>query len=523
MTEEKKSGISSGKATYFLMIMTFISRMLGFVKNKIISVYFGAGPVADVINSTFSFPNQLRRLMAEGALSSAFIPVLSKTLVSDPTKEKASSLFQSILAFQVIVLVPFCVLCMVFARPIVDGILFNFPDSSQIPLAADLFGLFSFYLLLVSLAAALMAVLNCHHRFLLPALTPILLSFAIIGSIVFLNKSMGPYSMVVGVLGGGLIQIVVQILPVKKLGYKITPLIRFNQPEFRLVLKQWGPVLLSSSIFTINSLVAAKFASGLETGSSSALQYGLLFYQLPFGVFFNAISTVMFPRMSREAAVNDLGALRNSIGYGMRFIVVTLIPSTILLSFLAQEIIGVFYLGRTISVETCRVTADILISYSWGMVGSALFTYLQRYFYSRTKPNLPFVVSLIVVAVDIILMVILKDTPLKVSALGHANSAAFLLGSLILLVMARRDLQRIDFRKTIVTIIQLSVASAVVIGAILLYRLLAGFWWAEGLTVMNLAFLILIGTGGCAIYFGFFVLFKIDVVYDVILRRRKKK
>jgi putative peptidoglycan lipid II flippase len=192
------------------MICTFVSRLLGFVRTAVITAIYGASGTADVINLTFAVPNNLRKLLAEGALSSAFIPVLSETLVTEKDKAVPRKLVRNIITFQLLILVPLCVLSMAFARPLIVFILTRFTDPEQIELAVRLFRWFINYLLLISVSAAMMGILNSHGRFFLPAFTPILFSVAVISFILGLEKEIGVLAIAIGVIVGGIAQIAVQ-------------------------------------------------------------------------------------------------------------------------------------------------------------------------------------------------------------------------------------------------------------------------------------------------------------------------
>ena len=176
--------------TVVVMVSTTISRLFGFVRIALIGAIFGASGTADVLNAVFTIPNNLRKLMAEGALSSAFIPVLSRSIVLDKTGASARKIVRLIFSFQFIVLVPVLLACAVFAPRVVRLIL-DFKDPEKIELAGSLFRWMIHYLLLVSISAVLMGVINAHQSFLVPAITPILFSVAVISSVLLLHGFLG--------------------------------------------------------------------------------------------------------------------------------------------------------------------------------------------------------------------------------------------------------------------------------------------------------------------------------------------
>ena len=227
---------------------------------------------------------------------------------------------------------------MVFAYPIVK-VLLDFPEMARILLATRLFRWMIHYLLLVSISAVLMGVLNAHHKFLVPAVTPILFSIFVISSVLLLWKQLGVFSMVVGVLGGGFAQVLFQLPQFFSQGYTLKPDSQFDNPPFRQILKQWAPVVLTASIYTVNEQIAIRFATALEDGSTSAMSNALVFWQLPFGIFSASITTVLFPRMSRQAGSSDYLGVRRTVEYGFQYLIILLIPSALILSLLGKEVI----------------------------------------------------------------------------------------------------------------------------------------------------------------------------------------
>ena len=135
----------STKNTVLVMLSTFLSRLLGFARIAVIASIFGASGKADVLNAVFTIPNNLRKLMAEGALSSAFIPALSNSLVKDSTGKRAQNIVQNILTFQSVVLIPFCILSIIFAKPLISFVLVDFDKPEQVELAIRLFRWFISY------------------------------------------------------------------------------------------------------------------------------------------------------------------------------------------------------------------------------------------------------------------------------------------------------------------------------------------------------------------------------------------
>lgn len=505
------------------MASTTVSRLLGFVRIAVIGAIFGASGEADVLHVVFNIPNNLRKLLAEGALSSAFLPVLARSHHTDPSGTQSRQLVGQLFGFQLLLLVPLLIGATIFAEPIVHRIL-AFPEPERQVLAVQLFRWLIHYVLLISLAAVLVGTLNSHHRFFVPAAAPLLFSVSVIGSVVLLHRELGVFSMVVGVLAGGAAQLVIQIPPVLRRGYSLIPVFRFCDPVFRTVLGQWFPVLATASIFAIDQQIALFFASGLSDGSGSALANALVFWQLPFGIFSASITTVLFPLMSQQWGQNDLAGLRASLLGGLRSLALLLIPSAGALIVLGAPMIAIALQRGAFSAENTALTARVLMGYSVGLFSVGAFTFVQRFFYALGDYRTPIIASAATVVVDVLLSLYLKETGLGVVGLSIANSTAFSVGLIILLLSARQKLPVAGARIVTPAIFRALIGTAAAAATVLLIRsvfstpLRNAPWWVEGSTFRALGRLLAEGISALVVLLGVYTLLGIS---PMALIRRK--
>lgn len=518
-TPARRTALSS---TAVVMGATMVSRLLGFARQAVVNAVFGASGSADVLNAVFNVPNNLRKLLAEGALSSAFIPVLSQS-VADPAARASGvprRLVRKLFSFQTMLLVPFLVLSVIFARPITTFIL-DFPEPDRQLLATQLFRYFIHYTLLISISAVMVGSLNSTNRFAVPAFTPIVFSVLVIASVVLLYRSLGVYSMAVGVLAGGIGQVLFQTPQFIASGFDFRPSFNFSDPTFRRVLRQWLPVVASSSVFVVNQQVAIYFASGLEDGSASALTNAVVFWQLPLGIFGVSVTTVLFPRMSREAVDGETLRLRSTVAYGVRAIIALLVPSALILGFLSFEIVSVAFQRGQFNEGNTLMAARVLIGYCLGMVGVGLFNFLQRACYARGDYRTPTLTALVVLAVDVAGSVVLKETSLRVAGLAVANSIAFSLGAATLLLRLRLALGGLETRPLAVTLGKVTLAAAVLTAGLVMFRRLFGTLWKSGSSMTNLGVLAAAGIVSVLLVgFAYWVL-RVEVV--TILRNRRSR
>ena len=514
---------STARSTLTVMVCTLVSRILGFVRIAVISAFFGAGGTADVINLTFSIPNNLRKLSAEGALSSAFIPVLSKSIVRNPDdRREPVGIVRNLLSFQFVLLVPFCILCIIFAEPLISLILAEFTEAWQVELSVSLFRWFIGYLLFISISAVIMGALNSSNHFVIPAVTPILFSISVISSVIILHRSMGVYSMAVGVLGGGAAQIIFQIPKFRKYGFDFKPNFSFRNDKFRTIMRQWMPVLATSSILTITQTIAFRFASGLSEGSTSAITNAIVYWQFPYGLFSASISTVLFPKMSRQIGVGDMDGLKDTVQYGIRYLAALLIPSALFLSLYGHEIISVTIQRGAFTAENTDMTAKVLTGYSIGLLSSGAYNFLQRYFYSDGNYRIPFMITALVAVVDIVFSLWLKETRLGVVGLALANSIALTTGLIAQLFIISRRLNGIDFQKVLKTLLKIALSMVPFVLFIIGLKYFTGLWWQSGSSLKNLLLLCGGFGGSVVLILGMYRLTRLEMFQDIIssIKRR---
>lgn len=498
---------------------TFLSRILGFLRNMVVSYFFGASGTADVLNFVFNIPNNLRKLLAEGALSSAFIPQLTRTHQEDPTGERSRDLARALLTFQLGVIIPLILGAVAFAEPIIH-VLADFPEASQMALSVELFRWFILYLVFISVSAVFIGVQNSHNQFLIPSVAPLLFSLSVIGFLVLLYPWLGVHAQTVGILVGGLAQVMVQLPSILKLGYSLVPKIRFLTPDFQVVLRKYAPTISTSLIFLISQQVSMKLATSLAEGSVASFTYALIFWQLPQGVFAASIATVFFPRMSRQAALGDRVGLGESVTQGLQGLLLFLIPSAVFIQFMSLEMIHLALQHGAFTPEASRMTADIFIVLSWGLFGVGAFNFLIRLFYSDQDFRTPFWISLFAVAADLTVTVSFMHTSWGVRALALGNTTAYTLGFLILLGLARRRME--NFSLSALGIFTVKLGVALVIPALFL-------WGSDLIWPLDIAReagghealrFILRGIGALGLFLGAGSVLKLDFIR--YLKRRKE-
>lgn len=265
------------------------------------------------------------------------------------------------------------------------------------------------------------------------------------------------------------------------------------------------------------------FASGLEDGSGSAMTNALTFWQLPFGIFGASIITVLFPRMSRQAAAGDSEGLLQSLQFGFRYLVALLVPSALIMGMLSHEIVAVaLQRGEFLPVYT-DLAARALTGYCLGLLSVGAFSFFQRFFYAIGDFRTPMITALIAFTLDVALSLWLKETRLRVVGLAVANSVAFTVALGFMVNRVHRKVGHLDFGRIGVTFGKVTLSLIPVAIAIRIFRLATGNWWIDGSTLLNLGRLSLIGGISVVIVVGLYYLLRVEAFWTLFTRGRNEQ
>lgn len=390
---------------------TMLSRVLGLVREQMFAALLGAGHYADAFVVAFRIPNLLRDLFAEGALSAAFVPTFTDYLKNRGRRE-AFALANRVMNTLALVLGTLVVAGAIFSEELVRVLAANFqPDTAA--LAARLTRIMLPFLPIVSLAAVAMGMLTSQLRFGAPALAPAMFNVVSItvGAALYLS-GVGPEMAVtgwaVGTLLGGLGQLLIQLVPLQRTGWRpgVGLDLRLRDPGVQRIAKLMGPATVGLAATQLNIVVNTFFASSIE-GAPAWLAYAFRLMQLPIGVFGVAVATVATAGIARRAAERDIPGVSATLGSGLRLVAFLTVPSTAALAVLAEPVIRlIFERGRFLASDT-SATAAALVGYSLGLYAYAAVKVLAPAFYALDRARIPMKASMTAVAANVVLNVAL--------------------------------------------------------------------------------------------------------------------
>lgn len=439
---------------------TLVSRIFGFVRDVVIAGFFGAGMGADAFFVAFRIPNLLRRLFAEGSLSIAFIPVFTDCMTNEG-KDEAFRLARAALQLLSLLLAFIAIVGMLLSPIIVKVIAPGFISlPAKFTLTISLTRLMFPYIFFIGLVALCMGILNVLGHFAAPALAPVLLNLAMIGSVFFLSPHFEEpvTGLGVGVLIGGMLQLALQIPFVVKKGLLFWKKANLYHPGLKRIGKLMLPTIFGAAVYQINILVGTLLASLLPTGSVSYLYYADRLVQFPLGIFAIAIATAVLPSLSRQAANMDIDAVKDTFSHALKLVFFITLPAMVGLIVLREPIIALLFKRGAFDANTTRLTAMALLYYAVGLWAFSAVRIVVPTFYALQDTKTPVKMAFISVMVNILLSIILMQ-PLKHGGLALATSLASALNLGLLVWALRMRLGSLGLRSIIGSVFKSSVGS----------------------------------------------------------------
>jgi putative peptidoglycan lipid II flippase len=399
---------------------TLASRVLGFLRDMVVALAFGAGPVTDAFFVAYRIPNILRRLLAEGALSTAVIPVFTEYAVNR-TREELVRMLRAVLGMALLVLGLTTVVGIATAPWVVTVIAPGFADDpAQRTLAVQLTRVMFPYLILVGLAAYGMGVLNSQGRFFAAALGPAVVNVGMIVAVLALVHHVDPavLSLAIGVLVGGVGQMLVQVPSLRRVGLLVSPSTELRHPALGRVAQLLLPAVFGLAAVQVMVFVNTLLASLLPAGSISFLYYADRVMEFPLGVFGVALASASLPLMSRQAAAGDARGVAGTVNFALRLAAYVTIPATVGLVVLSVPLTRVLFERGRFGPADTTATAVALVWYAVGLVGFAGSRITAQAFYAVLEPATAVRLGILAIGANLVAAMVLMGP------MGHGGLAA---------------------------------------------------------------------------------------------------
>jgi putative peptidoglycan lipid II flippase len=420
-----------------MALATGISRVFGLFRDVTIADRFGASGAYDAFLVAFFLPVFLRQLLAEGALSTAFIPVYTEALVTDDEAERFVNNVLSLL----VILFPIVVALGILLAPYYLPFLASGFSPEKLALSIRLSRILFPFIALVGFAAVFMGILNAHHRFFVASLAPVLFNLGMIAGALLLAPrfSVEPiYGLALGALLGGAGQLLFQIPALRRVGFRFRFTLWPLHPGIRRMGRLMVPALFGLAVTQLNLLVDNKLASYLGDGGIASLQYAMRLFQLPLGVFAVSIATALLPRFSASLAAGERDRFSTQLADGISASAFVLLPAMAGLYAIGPNLIRLLFEHGSFSAADTLRTANALSFYLVGVLPYGFVYIFTRAFYAMGRTRIPLVASSCAVLTNIAFDLLLVG-PMREGGLALSTSIAGIVNTIVLAFFLWRE------------------------------------------------------------------------------------
>jgi putative peptidoglycan lipid II flippase len=476
---------------------TFVSRVLGLVRDLVLAALFGAGNQMDAFLVAFRLPNLVRDLFAEGTMSAAFVPAFTRH-VADHGREAAWSLGVQVINALVVITGTLALVGMMFAEPLVRLYAGDYASvPGKLDLTVQLTRITLPFLTLVAVAAVLMGMLNALHHYFVPALAPAMFNVVVIAGALVLVPLMpnvgwpAIVAVAVASLLGGVAQVAAQWPALRREGFRWSWRLDWRNPGLAQVLTLMGPGTLALAATQVNLFVNTLLATSQGTGAVSWLSYAFRLMYFPIGLFGVSIATAVLPEAARHASRNDPHAIGETLSKGLGLMLLVNVPATIGLIVLADPIVRLIFERGAFGATDTAATAAAVRFYAVGLVGYAAARIAAPVFYAIGRHRSPVGIAVLSMGVNVVAsLVLVAMMGFRGLALG-TSIAALVHGGVAVWALWQR-LDGMHAARLGSTILRVTIASVVMGAAVMLLPMPRGAGALTG-QALNLAMAIGIG------------------------------
>lgn len=451
-----------------------VSRVLGWVRLVVFAQLFDAAQL-DPFFAAFRIPDLIFQLVAAGALSSALIPIVASLLERDE-EAHAWRVVSTVINLMLLALATLAAALFLLAPAVMRVIAPGF-EGEQLDRTIALTRIMLLSPIFLAMGAVATSVLNAGGRFAAAAVAPSVYNLAIIGGALFLAPTFGVAGLAIGVVCGSLGHLLVQLQPLRRLGFHYEPRIDRDDPEARRALLLMAPRAFGLGAGQVTFIVVTALASTVSLGAVTDFNYAFILLQIPIGVIGVPLGMVLLPSLSRDAAVGREAEFAALLTRALRLLLFAMIPIAALTAVLRHELVDLLFGGGRLGAADLDLIATTLLWFLTGLGAHALIAVLARAFYARQDTLTPVVAAVGAVVVNTTLAIALVG-PLGLSGIALAIAVAAWLEAIALIVILRARLEHFRLsglgRVTIEAVAGSVVAGLIALGVVVLLGQLLG-------------------------------------------------
>ncbi|WP_343346859.1 murein biosynthesis integral membrane protein MurJ [Sphingomicrobium sp. XHP0239] len=504
--------------------LTLVSRILGFVREIVLAAVMGASAAADVFYFAFTIPNQLRRLLGEGAFSQGFVPLFARRVGKDGDLEDARRFAEEVQAVFLPVLMVITIV-FVIAMPalmLVIGAGWR-DDPEKFNLAVELTQITFPYLIFIALVSLFSGILNSLSRFTAAAFAPALLNVALVGALLIWDSggATTARAMAWSVLAGGVLQLALTVIATRRAGLKLALRPPRMTPRVKELLRLMIPATIGAGGYYVSQLFYAYFVTRLDDGSFVYLQQADRLNQLPLALIGSAIGVAILPAISRHIGQDEFKQAANVQGRATELAMLLTIPATVALMVVAEPIMTALFARGRFSEEDAAVSGLVLSMLAFGLPAYVMIKVLAPGFFARKDMKTPAIITIVTLGLGVIANFMFIGEygiivlPIATAAAAWANALA------LYIILARRGHFSIEpwlLGRLLKQLLCAAVMAAILIGCEILFA----DWFAAGSARQFLALAVTCGSGGAAYLVLAWIIGAMDK-QDILLLLGKKK
>ncbi len=512
----KETQQSIVKTAGFMAIATFLAKVCGLARDMLIAAFFGTGIEADAYLAATKLPTTLFDLVIGGVISAAFIPIFNSVLKKED-KEAAYLFANRFIGIILLVTGAITFFGIAFSDKLISFMAPDF-DTETHNLAMHLSSIMFPMIICTGLAFSFVGILQSFGEFNIPAIMSLVSNLAVILYFALFGKTFGVYGLSVTMVIAWSLQVFIQVPSLIKFKYKFRPQINFKDKNVRRALTLALPMLVSTWVQPLYTIVNTRLASGFERGVSS-LEYANRLYIVITGVFSFVITNLLFPKMSRAYVDGDREKAKEMIVTSLKAITVIILPIAAACAVLSKPIIAVLYQHGDFNYEDTLRTAGALSCYAFGMIALAYNEILSKAFFSMQNSKTPMITAILSMIANIAVAYSLSPF-MGLSGLAVAAAAGSYVNALLNYVFMRKNYQKLFTKTDILNFVKVFI-SAILMSAVMIFVYKTVYHGFHGTLPGEILTLTVCGFAGILVYAVMCFLLKIDIIMNLLKRRQK--
>ena len=429
------------KTFSLVVIITVVSKCLGLIREMVFANFYGTTFMADAFQVAIKIPTQLVDIVLSSAIVSTFIPIFND-LMQKEGKDKANTFAGNFINFIAVLSTLIAIVGIIFA-PLFVKLIAGGLDNNTYALAVDLVRITFPMMIFTALAFSFVGLLQSYGEFNIPAAISGLSNLIVILFLIFFNDKLGVYGLSYCMVFAWLIQLLVQLPFAKKFGYKFNFFIDFKDENLKKVFVLALPILISTAVIPINMLIITRFASELDSGYISTLDYAYKIYLVIYGIFTYAVGNIIFPELSRNSSEEYEAEFKKLVTKGIQLIAFLLIPLTVGIVIYSKDIISILYERGEFTAESVINTGSALAFFALGIIGAGIVEIMNKSFYAKKDTKVPLFVGLFMIALNFVLCMLLSKTALSFKGLALSFALVSIVNGIVLLTILNHKYTKI--------------------------------------------------------------------------------